>query len=96
MLGDQVSVELEPKTLEGVIILPRSALRGNETVWIAKDGTLDIRPVTVAWKDTENVYVSQGLEPGELVILSDLAAPVRGMPIRLAADTTPTPERARS
>ena len=95
MLGDQVSVELEPKTLEDVIVLPRSALRGNGTVWIAKDGTLDIRPVVIAWKDTENVYLSEGVHPGELVVLSDLAAPVRGMPIRLAADRTPSSERSR-
>ncbi len=46
--------------------------------------SLDIRPVVVAWKDTQYVIVSKGLEQGEQIITSPLGAPIQGMPVRIA------------
>ena len=85
LLGDQVHVELEAGRLEQVIRLPRAAVRNGGQIWVAQpDGTLDIRPVNIAWKDTEFVYLQGGIVSGETVIVSDLAAPVQGMPVRVS------------
>ena len=89
MLGDQVRVEINLGRREQVIALPRAMLRGGNTVWVAANGKLDIRTVGILWRDTDVIYVQDGLEDGELVISSDLAAPIQGMSIRLPASLAP-------
>ncbi len=87
LLGDHVRVELQAGTLQNVIELPRVALRGNDTVWVAKEGqdgklSLDIRSVKVLWKDLEVALIDTGLESGDKIIISPLGAPIQSMPLR--------------
>ncbi len=115
LLGDQVRVELQAGMLKNVVTLPRVALRGNDTIWVAvpqatqidakppkpeaeqhakaKQGqktaqtqayTLDIRPVTVAWKDAKHVVITTGITQDEKIITSPLGAPIQNMPIRIS------------
>ncbi|MFO7802820.1 MAG: efflux RND transporter periplasmic adaptor subunit [Desulfovermiculus sp.] len=84
MLNDYVRVFIQGKTLKGVFALPRQALREDSTVWVLADKKLDIRRVNVAWKDRDQVYIDQGLAPGDQVVLSPLATPVQGMRLRRA------------
>ncbi|MFP4428570.1 MAG: efflux RND transporter periplasmic adaptor subunit [Desulfovermiculus sp.] len=84
MLNDYVRIQIQGRTLHDVIALPRRALREDQEVWVVKDGQLDIRPVHVAWKDREQVFIDQGLAPGDQVVLSDLPTPVQGMRLRVA------------
>jgi RND family efflux transporter MFP subunit len=86
LLGEYVHLELEGKRLENVIRLPRAALRENDTVWTVQNATLVIRPATVAWRDTDTVLISDGLESGAIVVTSELAAPINGMPVTLGQD----------
>ncbi len=89
-LGDQAEVLLSAGTLQDVAVLPRSALRGENQVWVALPNgnggyTLDIRQVSPIWRDTEYAFIGgDELQEGELIITSVLGAPVDGMPIRLA------------
>ena len=63
--------------------MPRAALRDGNRVWVMTDDkTLDIRDVTIAWQSRQDVYTSEGLAEGEMLITSDLAAPVPGMALR--------------
>ena len=96
MLGDQVRVEINLGRREQVIALPRAMLRGGNTVWVAANGKLDIRTVDILWRDTDVMYVRDGLEDGELVISSDLAAPIQGMSIRLPASLAPDSDSSAS
>ncbi len=91
LLGDHVRVELQAGTLQNVIELPRVALRGNDTVWVAKkndDGSssLDIRTVNVLWKDLEVALVDKGLETGDRIVISPLGAPIQDMSVRLEGE----------
>lgn len=62
LLGDYVEVQLPTAPLERVIRLPQSALRDNDKIWVAADDNrLAIRDVTVAWREQEHVYLSDGL-----------------------------------
>ena len=70
--------------MNNVVPVPRSALREGDKVWICgKDGTLDVRTVAVAWSEDEVVYVASGIEPGELVVTTDVAGAVHGMALRI-------------
>jgi multidrug efflux pump subunit AcrA (membrane-fusion protein) len=97
LIGDYVRVEIHGRRIDGVYRIPRSALRDNTHVWVATDqNRLDIRTVTVAWRDTETVLVQSGLEPGERLIISDLSAPVGGMALRVTGDTSEEAPPARN
>ena len=87
LLGEYVRLDIEGRRLDGVTSLPRAALRENDTVWVARNATLDIRPVSVVWRDTRTVLVKEGLAPGELVVTSELATPIQDMPLTLAQDS---------
>ena len=88
MIDDYVHVDITGRELGDVIELPRTALQDNNTVWVNRDDTLDIREVTLAWKSTDKVYLQSGVSVGEQVVLSDLATPVQGMPLKTTDDIT--------
>ena len=94
LIGEYVRVEIEGSPLSQVFRIPRIALRDNDTIWVVgDDSTLQIRPVTTIWRDTETVFLDQGLNPGDRVIVSDLAAPVEGMKIEMERAETAEPAR---
>ncbi|MFP4105136.1 MAG: efflux RND transporter periplasmic adaptor subunit [Phycisphaerae bacterium] len=89
LLDSFVSVQIVGKELRGGVQIPRDALREDESVWIMDDEKkLEIRPVQLARKGKESIYVSEGLQPGEKLVTSDIGAPVKGMPLRVSAPAT--------
>jgi RND family efflux transporter MFP subunit len=93
LIGMYVRVKMNGGTLENVISLPRSVLRDGEKVWIlGPDDTLQIREVEVAWRGRDSVLVRGGLQDGDRVITSGLAAPVKGMPLQIEGAKPPAPK----
>jgi RND family efflux transporter MFP subunit len=90
LIGEYVQADIQGRAIADAYRIPREALRERSRVWVvAKEGTLDIREVQVAWRDTQSVIVKEGLKPGERVVVSDLAAPVKGMAVDI--DSTDRP-----
>ncbi len=82
-MGMFVDVALYGKTLKRVFPLPRRALREGNTVWVVDgDDKLSIRPVTVVRREGDTVFVSDGLEPGDLVVLTSVTGAAEGMKLR--------------
>ncbi len=82
--GMFVEVELTGDTLGEVIAIPRSALRGNATVWVAgADDLLQIRPVDVVRREEETLLVRRGLDDGERLIITPLSGAAEGMKLRI-------------
>lgn len=85
LLGATVTVELDGRTIDGALAVPRVALRevgGGEAVWVAAaDDTLAVVPVQVVRRERDRVLVT-GLDPEMRVISSRIAAPVPGMRVR--------------
>lgn len=79
ILGSYVSLEIEGKTAEDIVLLPREALRDNDTVWLLKENRLAIRSVGAIWKGEDFIYVREGIQKGESIIVSRLSSPVEGM-----------------
>jgi RND family efflux transporter MFP subunit len=86
LIGSFVSAEIEGRALESVFPIAWPYLRDNNTaVWIMSDANeLDIRPVEVLFAGPERAFIGDGLTEGELLVLTDIAAPVAGMPLRKA------------
>jgi RND family efflux transporter MFP subunit len=78
-----VQVRLQGPGLSGVHLLPRSALREENTLWLMdQEQRLAIRPVSVLRLDKEQVLIGRGLADGEQVVLTHLAGAAAGLRLR--------------
>ncbi len=87
LLDAFVRVEIEGDEMPPVARVPRAALHEGGKLWVMlPDKTLDIRDAAVEWGVEDAVYVSGGLAEGDLLVTSEIGAPVQGMALRTAAD----------
>lgn len=84
LLDDHVEALIEGQVFDNVFSLPRTLIREDSSLWIYKDGRLEIRKVAPVWIENDRVFIQSELSPGDLVICSDLSAPVSGMAVTLA------------
>lgn len=95
LLGAYVEVEIAGRNAEHVVELQRSGLRDGDLVYIMTPAhTLEKRAVEVLWRREDTVVISSGLQVGDLVIMSPIAAAIEGMKLRLPANSKPTKEPA--
>ncbi len=87
LLGEYIRVEIEGPMLENVIVLPRSAIREGRRVWVKNDDNrLEVRTVDIVLSRKDSVLVSQGLEDGDQVIMTQLPAAIPGLKLVSAED----------
>jgi RND family efflux transporter MFP subunit len=93
LIGSYVHVEIVGRTIDSVIPLDEEYLRNGNTVWIMnQDNCLEIRPVRIAYRDQYKVYISQGLDPTDRIVVTNIETPVENMPLSLESysmDNTP-------
>ena len=78
-----VDAEIDGRTLADSVVLPRTALRGKDRVYVAReDDTLEIRPVEVAFSERERLVLASGIAAGERVVTSPVRAASDGMKIK--------------
>lgn len=82
ILDSLLETEIEGKPMERVVRLERDYIRDEETVWVRKDGKLDIRNVQIEFRDGEYAYISSGLDDGDEVVISTLATPAKGIGLK--------------
>jgi hypothetical protein len=82
VLDSIVQTVIEGQLLQDVIRLDRDYLRPGDTVWVIKDGTLSIRKARVMFRDAKYAYISEGLEDGDEVILTNLSRVREGAELR--------------
>ncbi len=76
-------VEIEGRTLENAAFIPRSALRGDDRVWIVgDDDRIVFRTVEVARAAGDGVLVRSGLRDGDRVVTSPIRAVIEGMEVK--------------
>jgi len=84
LIGDFVQVKIEGSLLENVYQIPRTALRDNTFIWIVNENSsLKIKEVETVWRETDTVVIKDGVKPGDLLVLTNLSAPVEGMPVQV-------------
>ncbi len=85
-VGLFVEAEIQGRRVEGVFVLPRTALRtdgGDDLVYVVDAGDrLRFRAVEVLRAQRDDVIIGSGLEPGDRVCISPMAAAVNGMAVR--------------
>lgn len=82
MIGTFVDVSIQADALDQVVKLKREYVRANETVWVMKNDSLEIRPVEIIMTDNTAAYIGSGLETGDKVVISDLSTVTEGIALR--------------
>ncbi|MBE9538197.1 MAG: efflux RND transporter periplasmic adaptor subunit, partial [Proteobacteria bacterium] len=91
-IGTFVNANISGREIENLITLPRHILRPGNLVWVIdKDMKLQNRKVTVLRTGGDSIYVSAGLNDGDLVSLTSLDATFSGAPVKIISQTTTTP-----
>ena len=81
-VGLFVGADVHGPIYDGAYELPRAALRGTDELFVIRpDKTLEIRQVDIVQSTPETVVLRQGLEPGDLVAVSPVRAPIDGMTV---------------
>ncbi|WP_262692987.1 efflux RND transporter periplasmic adaptor subunit [Kordiimonas aestuarii] len=82
IVGSIVHTKISGQPLDNVVKIDRDHLRQDDTVWVMQDGMLNVRAVTVAFRDAEHAYVSEGLNTDDQIVTSNLATVAEGAPLR--------------
>lgn len=89
-MGSFVTARIEGVTLDGIIRVPRNALRGSDQlIFVDDDSRLRIRAVEIVRADAEYVYLTGGVAPGDRIVMTALETPINGMKVEISegADT---------
>lgn len=94
-IGLFVVAEIEGEAVDEAVVLPRSALRAGDRVYVVDDESrIRFREVEVLRTERETVVLGAGLAAGERVCTSPLDAAIEGMPVRvLEPRPAPIPDR---
>ncbi len=71
------------RRVPNAVVIPRAALRPDQTVFVAVNDALAIRPVQVLHLQKDRAMLTGGLRAGDQLVVSPLTAPVVGMQLRL-------------
>ena len=84
--GMFVEVELRARPIENKIVVPRSVITGNRIYVVGADDRLQVRNVVVGLQQGNFAVVSEGLEAGDRVVVSDLTPAIEGMLLDVVVD----------
>jgi len=85
--GMYVEAEIIGRAVEGVAVIPRTALRsGSRVLVVDDDDRIEFRDVVVLRVSDDQAVIGSGLSDGERVCLSNLAAVTDGMRVRIFGD----------
>ena len=65
------------------VVIPSRAIHGDKLYVVNNEQTLTIRKIDVLFQQNGQAVISNGLSPGETVVLSDILSPREGMQVRL-------------
>lgn len=100
LVGMFVEARISGRIAENVYRVPSSALHSGNHIWVLTaepsegpelpEYVLRDRTVTVLRNEREHAILTRGLDPGDIICLSNLPAPIDGMAVRIANNTDAT------
>ena len=75
----QVLISFEGEPLTDAVVLPETALHGGMVRVLGHGGLLELRPVSVALSQNGRIVIADGIEPGDIVVIDDIAPAIPGM-----------------
>lgn len=88
-MGTFVRAAINGRYVENVVVLPRHVLRNDNTVLVANaERELEVRQVNLVRAEGRQVYITDGVSDGELVVTTTLDAPIPGTRLVIRGDAT--------
>ncbi len=81
--GTFVKCSIMGETFNNVFMLPRYLLKRNDTVFVVQENKLKIKQVSVLRKFENEVFINEGLTPGDKIISSPLPGALEGMELTI-------------
>ena len=88
ILDTLIDCEIEGRPIADVVRLSREYVHDRDTIWVMKDGKLDIREVDIVFRDAKYAYIRGGVENGEDVVTTTLSTVADGVGLRKLGDTS--------
>lgn len=88
ILNTFIETEIEGRAIDNVVRIAREYVRDQDTIWIMKDGKLEIRDTVVVFRDALYAYIRDGLDDGDEVVISTLATVANGVGLRRITEPT--------
>ena len=86
-MGTFVTATIEGNAVDGLLRVPRHALRGSDQLlFVDDDNRLRIRTVRILRADARYAYLDAGATVGERVVTTAMEAPINGMFVRTTDD----------
>lgn len=85
MTGMFVKVRIDARPPIPLVRLPQTAIQPGDKIWTVVDGKLKQKDILIATADENSVIAYQqvgGLQAGDAVVISPLATPMDGLPVR--------------
>ncbi len=84
-VGLFVRAEIQGAQAHNAVVIPRPALRGENTVYVVKDDeTLEILDVAVLSTNSDEAILTSGITGGAQVVISPVRSPFNGMKVKIA------------
>jgi len=78
-----VNAAVQGQKLDNIIVIPRTALRGDNKAYLAEGDRLSIKTVTFVSSDRDKAILSGGIDIGDTVITSPIRGVAEGMKIAI-------------
>ncbi|MDG1205462.1 MAG: efflux RND transporter periplasmic adaptor subunit [Pseudomonadales bacterium] len=93
-IGTFVEAKIKGRLVDNIIKLPRKVLQGDDRVWtVAADNLLNLSKVNLLRSDESHIYVTSGINDGDLVCLSALDNPLPGTRVRFGSSEQPSQQQ---
>ena len=83
ILGDYVYATLVGRNLKNTARIPVNYLRGDNMIWLERNGKLIIQRILIAYQDRRFAYVTKGLNAKDKIITSNIITPVHSMAVKV-------------
>lgn len=83
-IGQYVTAELAGNLLQDALVIPNRAIYQGSYVYIVIDGVLQRRDISIAWRNRGDAIISEGLEEGDMLVLTSLGQVSSGVRVTLS------------
>lgn len=82
-IGQYVTAKISGKTIENALSVPNRAIYQGTYVYVYREGAVYRQEIGITWQNEEYALVEQGLQDGDLLVLTPLGQISSGTPVKL-------------
>jgi RND family efflux transporter MFP subunit len=82
VVGSVLDAQIYGREIKDVIRIKRDHVREGNTVWLNRDGKLEINELSVVFQDSDYAYVKAGISDGDQIVITNLRTAAPGTELR--------------